>query len=160
MSLRWKICVKHKFCLDLQVEHFQNGILVHQSIYIEEVLKHFHMNKTYPLNTPIVDWSLDVKNDHFCPQEEDEEILDLEVPYISAIDIRMYFANCTWTYKSNPQLMGNTDAWYLSDPYQWRSEIEYYSLVTTLLLHEDSSTEQRCSNSWNKHISPKILLYT
>ena len=76
------------------------------------------MNKTYPLNTPMVDWSLDVKNDHFCPQEEDEEILGLEVPYISAIDTLMYFTNCTWTYKSNPQLMGNTDAWYHFDPNQ------------------------------------------
>ena len=44
------------------------------------------MNKTYPLNTPIVDWSLDVKKYDFRPQEDDEEILGLEVPYISAID--------------------------------------------------------------------------
>ena len=101
MSLRWKIYVKQKFCLDLQIEHFPNGILVHQSIYTEEALKHFHMNKTYPLNTPMVDWSLDVKKDHFHPQEKDEEIIDLEVPYINAIDTLMYFANCTWTYKSN-----------------------------------------------------------
>ena len=118
------------------------------------------MNKTYPLNTPMVDWSLDVKNDHFHPQEEDEEILSLEVSYISAIDTLMHFANCTWTYKSNPQLMRNIDAWYLSDPYQWWLETEYYSLVTTLLLYEDLSSEQRCSNSWNKHISPTTLLYT
>ena len=76
------------------------------------------MNKTYPLIIPIVDWSLDVKKDHFRPQEEDGEILGLEVPYISAIDTLMYFANCTWTYKSNPQLMGNADAWYLLDPDQ------------------------------------------
>ena len=53
------------------------------------------MNKTYPLSTPIVDWSLDVKNDHFRPQEKDEEILGPEIPYISAIDTLMYFANCT-----------------------------------------------------------------
>ena len=112
------------------------------------------------MSIPIVDWLLDVKNDHFRPQEKDEEILGPEVAYISAIDTLMYFANCTWTYKSNPQLMGNIDAWYLSDPYQWRSEIEYYSLVTTLLLHEDWSSEQRCSNSWNKHISRTIFLYT
>ena len=59
------------------------------------------MNKTYPWNTPTVDWSLDVKKDYFHPQENDEEILGLEVPYISAIDTLMYFANCTWTYKSN-----------------------------------------------------------
>ena len=95
MSLRWKICVKQNFCLDLQFEHFSNGILVHQSICTEEVLKHFHMNKIYLLNTPMVDWSLDFKKDHFHPQEKDEEIIDLEVPYINAIDTLMYFANCT-----------------------------------------------------------------
>ena len=53
------------------------------------------MNITYPLITPIVYWSLDVKNDHFRPQEEYKEIYDLEVPYISAIDTLMYFANYT-----------------------------------------------------------------
>ena len=83
----------------------------------------------------------------------------LVLKYHSAIDTLMYFANCIWTYKSNSQLMGNTNAWYLSDSYQWRSETKFYSFVTTLLLHEDISSEQRCSNSWKKHISPKILLY-
>jgi hypothetical protein len=53
------------------------------------------MNKTYHLSTLIVDWSLDVKNDHFCPQEKDEEIFGPEVSYISTIDTLMYFANCT-----------------------------------------------------------------
>jgi hypothetical protein len=53
------------------------------------------MNKTYHLSTPIVDWSLDVKKDHFRPQEKDEEILGPEVPYISAIDTLIYFANRT-----------------------------------------------------------------
>ena len=53
------------------------------------------MNKTYPLNTPMVDWSLDVKKDHFLPQEENDEILGLEVPYINAIDTLMHFTNCT-----------------------------------------------------------------
>ena len=53
------------------------------------------MNKTYHLITPMVDWSLDVKEDHFRPQKEYKEIYDLEVPYISAIDTLMYFANCT-----------------------------------------------------------------
>jgi hypothetical protein len=57
------------------------------------------MNKTYLLNTPMVDWSLDVKKDHFCPQEEYKEIYGLKVPYISVIGIMMYFANCI---KSNP----------------------------------------------------------
>jgi hypothetical protein len=50
------------------------------------------MNKTYPLITQMVDWSLDVKKNHFCPQEEYKEIYGLEIPYISAIDTLMYFA--------------------------------------------------------------------
>ena len=53
------------------------------------------MNKTYPLIIPMVDWSLDVKKDHFRLQEEYKEIYGLEVPYISTIDTLMYFANCT-----------------------------------------------------------------
>jgi hypothetical protein len=52
------------------------------------------MNKTYPLITLMVDWSLDVKKDYFHPQEEYIEIYSLEVSYISAIDNLMYFANC------------------------------------------------------------------
>ena len=53
------------------------------------------MNKTYPLIIPIVDWSLDVKKDHFRPQEEYKEIYGFEVTYICAIDTLIYFANCT-----------------------------------------------------------------
>ena len=43
----------------------------------------------------MVDWSLDIKKDHFCPQEKYKEIYGLEVPYINAIDTLMYFANYT-----------------------------------------------------------------
>ena len=32
---------KTKFYLDLQIKHFPNGVLVHQSTYIKKVLKHF-----------------------------------------------------------------------------------------------------------------------
>ena len=32
---------KTKFCLGLQIEHFPNGVLVHQSTCIKKVLKHF-----------------------------------------------------------------------------------------------------------------------
>ena len=57
---------KTKFCLGLQIEHFPNGILVHQSTYIKKVLKHFYMDKVHPLSFPMVVRSLDVKNDPFC----------------------------------------------------------------------------------------------
>ena len=32
---------KTNFCLGLQIEHFPNGVLIHQSTYIKKVLKHF-----------------------------------------------------------------------------------------------------------------------
>ena len=32
---------KTNFCLSLQIDHFPNGVLIHQSIYIKKVLKHF-----------------------------------------------------------------------------------------------------------------------
>ena len=49
----------------------------------------------------------------------------LEVPYLSTIDTLMYLANCTQIYRSNPQLVGNTDTCYLSDLYKSQSQIEY-----------------------------------
>ena len=39
--------------------------------------------------------SLDVKKDPFRSREDNEEILGLEVPYLSAIGALMYLANCT-----------------------------------------------------------------
>ena len=73
---------KTKFCLALQIEHFPNEVLVHQSIYIKKVLKHFYMDKTHPLSSLMVVRSLDVKNDPFRPCEKNEELLGLEVPYL------------------------------------------------------------------------------
>ena len=45
---------KTKFCLGLQIEHFPNGVLVHQSTSIKKVLKHFYMDKAHPLSSPMV----------------------------------------------------------------------------------------------------------
>jgi hypothetical protein len=86
---------KTKFCLSLQIEHFSNGIFVHQSTYTEKVLKHFYMENAHPLSTPMVVRSLYVKKDQFRPQENDEEILGPKVSYLSAIGALMYLANCT-----------------------------------------------------------------
>ena len=38
---------KTNFCLSLQIEHFPNGGLVHQSTYIKKVLKRFYMDKVH-----------------------------------------------------------------------------------------------------------------
>lgn len=40
-----------------------NGIFVHQEMYIEKVLKRFYLNKFHSLSTPIVVSSLDVQKD-------------------------------------------------------------------------------------------------
>ena len=86
---------KTKFCLGLQIEHFPTGILVHQSAYTKKILKCFYMNEAHPLTSPMVVCSLDVKNDPFRPCEKGEELLGLEVPYLSAIGALMYLATCT-----------------------------------------------------------------
>ena len=52
---------KTKVCLSLQIEHFPNGVLVHQSTYIKKVLKCFYMDKAHSLSSPMVVRSLDVK---------------------------------------------------------------------------------------------------
>ncbi|KAG7549820.1 Reverse transcriptase RNA-dependent DNA polymerase [Arabidopsis thaliana x Arabidopsis arenosa] len=86
---------KTKFCLGLQIEHFQEGIFVHQSNYTKKILKRFNMDKANPLSTPMVNRSLNVENDPFRPCEDNEEFLGPEVPYMSAISGLMYLANCT-----------------------------------------------------------------
>ena len=89
---------KTKFCLGLQIEHFPNGILVHQSTYFKKVLKRFNMDKAHPLSYLMVVRSLDVKNDSFRHYEKNEELLGLKVPYLSTIGALMYLANCTRPY--------------------------------------------------------------
>ena len=39
--------------------------------------------------------SLDMNKDQFRPRDENEELLEPEVPYLSAIGALMYIANCT-----------------------------------------------------------------
>ena len=67
-----------KFCLGLQIEHLNNGIFIHQSNYIEKILKRFNMDKAHPLSTPMVVRSLNAENDHFHQQENNEECLVLK----------------------------------------------------------------------------------
>ena len=53
------------------------------------------MDKAYPSKTPLVVWSLGLNTDPFRPQDEGEEILGLNVPYLSAVGALMYLANST-----------------------------------------------------------------
>ena len=40
-------------------------------------------------------YSLKVKKDIFCPKEDNEELLDPEIPYLSVIGALMYLVNYT-----------------------------------------------------------------
>ncbi|KAL4031307.1 hypothetical protein IC575_009583 [Cucumis melo] len=104
---------KTKFCLGLQIEHLADGIFIHQSTYTEKILKRFYMDKAHPLNIPMVVRSLDVKKDIFRPREDNEELLGLEVPYLSAIGALMYLANNT---RPNIAFLVNLLARYSSSP--------------------------------------------
>ena len=86
---------KTKYCLGLQIKHKSNGILIHQSTYVEKVLKQFNMDKAHPLSYQMIVRSLDAKKDPFRPKEENEALLSPEVPYLSAICALLYLEQCT-----------------------------------------------------------------
>ena len=83
-----------KFCMGLQLEHFHSGIFMYQAAYVQKVLEKFNMGKSYPIKTPMVVRSIDIKKDPFRPWEE-EEILGPHVSYLSAVRALMYLANST-----------------------------------------------------------------
>jgi hypothetical protein len=56
------------FCLGLQIEHLQTGILVHQSAYVKKVLEKFNMDKAYPQRTPMIVRALEKDKDSFRPK--------------------------------------------------------------------------------------------
>ena len=85
---------KTKYYLGLKIEHKSNGILIHQSTYVEKVLKQFNMDKTHPLSSPMIVRSLYAKKDLFHPKEENETLLGPGVPYLSAIGALLYLAQC------------------------------------------------------------------
>lgn len=64
-------------------------------ILYRKVLKHFYMEKSHLLCTPMVVRSLDIDIDPFEPRKKDEELVGREVPYVSGIVARNYLANCT-----------------------------------------------------------------
>jgi hypothetical protein len=51
MEFEIKDLCKTKFCLALQLKYLPMGILVHQSVYIQKILKKFNMDKVYPSKT-------------------------------------------------------------------------------------------------------------
>ena len=90
-----KDLVKTKYCLGLKIEHKSNGILIHQSTYVEKVLNQFNMDKAHPLSSPMIARSLDTMKNPFRPKEENEALLGPKVPYLSTIGALLYLAQCT-----------------------------------------------------------------
>ena len=86
---------KTKFCLGLQFEYVEKGILVHQKTYTEKILEQFYMDQAHPLSSPMVVRSLDLEKEPFRHKKPDEETLGPEVPYLSAIGASMYLASHT-----------------------------------------------------------------
>jgi hypothetical protein len=84
-----------KFCLGLQIEHLQTGILVHQSPYVQKILEKFNMDKAYSARAPMVVRALEKDTNPFRSKEEGEEVLGQEYPYLSVIGVLMYLANNT-----------------------------------------------------------------
>ena len=161
---------KTKYCLTLQIEHLPTGVFVHQSTYLKKVLEIFYMDKSHPLSTPMVVWSLEVDKGPFRPKEYIEDILGPKVPYLSAIGALLYLTNFTkpniafainllarfsasptrrhWNdikhifrYLQGSQdlgllyirnqdmtLVGYSDAGYMSDPHNARSQTGYVFL--------------------------------
>ena len=66
---------KTQFCLSLELEHYVDGILEHQSIYTQKVLWCFNVDKTKPSSTPMVIRTLDAIRDPFCQKKDKEVVL-------------------------------------------------------------------------------------
>ena len=92
-ELKGKLCQRFdmkdlgiaKFILGIQIEHTTEGIEIHQSNYIENILKKFNMQDCKSVEVP--------STGHLDPAEDDEE--EVDVPYSSAIGALLYLANTT-----------------------------------------------------------------
>jgi len=81
---------KTRFCLDLELEHCVDGILLHQSNYTQKVLRLFNEDKVKHSSTLMIVHTLDATRDSFRPKEDEKEVLEPEVPYLSAIGTLLY----------------------------------------------------------------------
>ena len=190
---------KTTFCLGLQLEHNQEGILVHQSAYTKKVLEKFHHENAHPEHTPMMGRSLDIEKDPFRPREDGEELLGSGYPYLSAIGALMYLANGTrpdiafavnllarfssaptkrhWNgikrilrylrgtidlglyfqKKQDLNIIGYTDAGYLSDPHNALSQTGYVFLSGGTAISWKSAKQTMVATSTNH--SEIIALY-
>ena len=74
----------------MKVEHRSNGMFVHQSEYIEKILKILHIDITHLLSKHMVVRTLDPKKDLFQPIENGEKIFGHNISYPNAIGVLLY----------------------------------------------------------------------
>ncbi|KAG7529168.1 Ribonuclease H-like superfamily [Arabidopsis suecica] len=145
---------KTKFCLGLQLEYVNNGILVHQKAYTEKVLKRFNMDQAHPLSSPMVVRSLGLDSDPFGPKKDEEEVLGPEVPYLQC-------------HRSV-----NIMAWSINRNYVWLDPFQGYvgSLLQgaatttskTIIFEDNAACIAQLKDSYikgdrTKHILPKFF---
>jgi hypothetical protein len=75
MKFEMKDLGRTKFFLGLQLEHLQTGILVHQSTYVQKILKKFNMDKAYSTRTLMIVRAMEKDTYPFRPKEEGEDVL-------------------------------------------------------------------------------------
>jgi hypothetical protein len=75
MKFEMKDLGRTKFFLGLQLEHLQMDILVHQSTYVQKILKKFNMDKVYSTRTLMIVRAMEKDTYPFRPKEEGEEML-------------------------------------------------------------------------------------
>ncbi|GAA0176274.1 hypothetical protein LIER_29294 [Lithospermum erythrorhizon] len=103
------------------------------------------MDKTNPLSTPMMGRTLNVEKDPFRPKEENEEDLDIEVPYLSVIGALIWLRSVT-------------------QHIQGASGLSFYNNPT--ILYEDNAAcvtqkkEDYIKSDRTKHMSPKFFSFT
>jgi Reverse transcriptase (RNA-dependent DNA polymerase) len=83
------------YCLGVEMERIGGGILIHQSLYIKNLIAKFNMEGCYPVNAPLQVRNSEEEKDIYAPIRPDEEPLKAECPYLSAIGSLLYLANTT-----------------------------------------------------------------
>nr|CAN64975.1 hypothetical protein VITISV_027842 [Vitis vinifera] len=134
---------KTKFCLGLQIKHFPNKVLVHQSTYIKKVLKHFYMDKAHHLSSSMRYFRLSAIGALIylanCIRPNILFSVNLLARYSSAPTRRHlnsikhilhYLRGTTdmslfYSRESKQQLLGYADAEYLSYSYKSKSQTWY-----------------------------------
>ena len=149
------------------------------------------MDKSHPLSTSMVVRSLKVDKDPFGPKEDTEDILGLEVPYLSAIGALLYLTNCTrpdiafavnliarfsasparrhwndikhivrylqgsqdlgllYTRNQDMTLVGYSDAGYMFEPHNARSQTSYVFLCGGTVISWSSLKQTMATTSSN-----------